>query len=270
MLASGVTYPFVSELLKGVFVEVAKQDFSLATRETTDSRISLISGVHRKDVRRLRNVELANDGIAPQAISFGAQLIATWLGDERFLDAAGKWRPLRKVRGSDGLPSFEDLVASRSTDIRPRVVLDEWLHLGIVSIDDHDRLVLNEEAFIPRSGVDEQLYFYAHNLHDHAVTATENVLGSRPPQLERSVSYEALSEASIEQLDRRARHLGTKLLTDLNRMAMELEAKNLQDPGPTRRFTCGVYFCSEPSNIASGQFGKEPDPSRSAGAATLR
>ena len=56
MLAQGITYPYLLELLKGLFVEVADKEFRLDARPPTDSRISLVSGVHRKDVSRLRQL----------------------------------------------------------------------------------------------------------------------------------------------------------------------------------------------------------------------
>jgi hypothetical protein len=190
MLASGVTYPLVSELLKQVFVEVADREFGLGDKAPTDSRISLISGVHRKDVRRLRSADQSIEEVVPNTISFGGKLVTTWLTDERFRDEEGRPRPLSKVRTPGAQPCFEDLVESRRTDIRLRVVRDEWLRLGIVHIDAQDRLVLNTDAFVPQAGIDEKLFFFAHNLHDHAAAATDNLLGSRAPQLERSLMYD--------------------------------------------------------------------------------
>ena len=54
MLANQLTYTFAIDLLKTLYVEIAEHDFALDGKPQTDSRISLISGVHRKDVRRLR------------------------------------------------------------------------------------------------------------------------------------------------------------------------------------------------------------------------
>ncbi|MDV7400972.1 DUF6502 family protein, partial [Arthrospira platensis SPKY1] len=54
LVAKGITYPFLSELLKSLYVEVADRDFRLGEGPPTDSRITLITGVHRKDVARLR------------------------------------------------------------------------------------------------------------------------------------------------------------------------------------------------------------------------
>ena len=228
MLASGVTFPLVAELLKGVFVELAEREFRLGERTMSDSRISLISGVHRKDVRRLRGSDTSAKEVVPDTVSMGGRLVTTWLSDERFLDEDGHARPLPRTRTDGAQVCFEDLVASRSTDIRPRVVLDEWLRLGVVRIDEQDRLVLNADAFVPPAGLDEKLFFFAHNLHDHAAAATDNLLGSRPPQFERSLMYEGLTQASVEHLEKRTHGLGMKMLTELNRVATTREESEVE------------------------------------------
>lgn len=246
MLASGVTYQIVSELLKGVFVEVADREYRLDDRAPTDSRISLLTGVHRKDVRRLRGADGTTQCSATETVPFSARVIATWLGNPRFLDEAGWPRPLLRLGGDAADVSFEELVASHSKDSRARVVLDEWLRLGIVKIDERDKIVLNTEAFIPAEGLDEKLHYFASHLHDHAAVATNNLLGSRPPQLERSVMYAGMTESSIARLDQRARQLGMKMLKDLNRLAIDLAARDETSAEPRGRFTSGVYFYSEP------------------------
>jgi len=52
LAARGVTYPTLAELLKETYVDVADRDFRLENNSATDSRVSLLSGVHRKYVRR--------------------------------------------------------------------------------------------------------------------------------------------------------------------------------------------------------------------------
>ncbi|MFY9328978.1 MAG: DUF6502 family protein [Georgfuchsia sp.] len=246
MLSSGITYPFIAELLKGLFVSVARKEFRLDNKEPTDSRVSLLTGVHRKDVRRLRETDPDSDVVIPSSISFGAQLVASWVGEPRYLDNEGQ--PLPLPRGATGSKeaSFEGLVASHSTDLRARVVLDEWLRLGIVSLDERGRVVLNTEAFVPAEGLEEKLYFFSHNLHDHAAVATENLLGDREPRLERSVFYDALSPASIDELELQAQQLGTKMLKSLSRSAALLEERDANSLTEPQRFTCGLYFYSEP------------------------
>ena len=54
LIRAGVTFPALSDLLRELYVNVAEHDFALADKEQTDSRISLLTGIHRKEVRRLR------------------------------------------------------------------------------------------------------------------------------------------------------------------------------------------------------------------------
>lgn len=247
MLAHEITLPMAIELLKRVFVEVAERDFKLDQKASTDSRISLITGVHRKDVKRLRELPDVQTNLPPK-ISLSSQIVAAWLTDPRWLTADGQPRSLPRFGTSDENTSFDGLVASISQDIRPRSVLDEWLRLGVVTINGDDEVVLVSNAFIPRDGLKEKLAYYGHNLGDHAAAAADNVLSQNSPWFERSVHHNELSEEQIERLRVRAAELGMQLLTSLHTMAeADQDAPARQTPadvGHSRRFTCGVYFYS--------------------------
>jgi Family of unknown function (DUF6502) len=247
MLARGVTYPFLAELLKGVFVDVAERDFRIGDKPQTDSRISLLSGVHRKDVRRLRQLARTQEETTPAAVSLGSQLVAAWTGLPQFLDQEGHPLPLPRLASSAGDISFEGLVAGVSKDIRSRAVLDEWLRLGVVRVDDQDRVTLNSEAFVPQKGFEEKMFYFGHNLHDHAAAAAHNVMGEGTPYLERSVHYDALSPASIAQLAQLAERAGMQAALSVNRKAMELEKRDAGESEPKQRLTFGIYFYTAPA-----------------------
>ncbi|MBS4098937.1 MAG: hypothetical protein KGZ83_19105 [Sulfuricella sp.] len=245
MLAKGMTYPFLADLLKEVFVEVSEREFKLDNKPQTDSRISLLSGVHRKDVRRLRQAPAALAEAMPRSVSLGAQLAAAWIGLPQYLDAEGRPCPLPRFARKGGEVSFEGLVESVSKDIRPRAVLDEWLRLGVVHLDDEDRVVLNTASFVPQCGFDEKAYYLGHNLRDHAAAAAHNLLGEGPPLIERSVHYNALSPASIAALRALAEEDGKKVIQRLVGEALKLEESDAADPAPKERMTFGIYFYSE-------------------------
>src|SRR5262245_38676429 len=54
LMAWGVTYPAFDRLVREVFVEVAESDFALPFKRQTDSRVSLVTGINRKEVAQLR------------------------------------------------------------------------------------------------------------------------------------------------------------------------------------------------------------------------
>lgn len=111
MLAKGITYPFLSEVLKDLFVEVAENEFKMDKRPLTDSHLSLITGIHRKDIKRLRHDEHSETEIIPQTISLGARLVSRWTSDARFLDENNQPKPLPRFAREGGDISFEGLVA---------------------------------------------------------------------------------------------------------------------------------------------------------------
>lgn len=247
-LAQGITYPALAEMLKTLFVDVARRDFPLEGSAPSDSRIHLLTGIHRKELKCLREMAPQGGAALPEMVSMGAQLVGIWVGKPPFVDDAGQPRPLPRLASSGGELSFETLVAGVSKDIRSRVVLDEWLRLGVATLNAHDEVVLNTAAFIPRQGQEEKASYLGHNLHDHAAAAVHNLLGEGPPWLERSVHYDALSATSVAELDRLARHMGMEALQALNRKAVELEANDAATQSPRQRFTCGIYFYSEPAS----------------------
>ncbi|WP_044874000.1 DUF6502 family protein [Pseudomonas sp. LFM046] len=256
MLRKGVTYSGFAELLKGVFVDVAEHEFSLDGKPPTDSRISLLTGVHRKDVKRLRaKATVKQDGL-PEIVSFGAQLVSVWLNAAPFCERAGRPLPLPRLASAGGERSFDGLVAKVSKDIRARVVLDEWLRLGVVRIDDQDQVHLETMAFVPQKGFDEKAAYFRHNLHDHACAAVHNLTESGEPFFERSVHYDSLSNSGVERLRDAVRADGMQLLIAFNQLAGDLEAKDAPEPEARKRITIGLYFYTEPNPPA------EPDPKK--------
>lgn len=224
LLSFQVSYPYLTTLLKAIYVDVADREFSVDGKRQSDSRITLLTGVHRKDVKRLR-AEQADENTLPANISIGAQLIANWLGTDRFKNDAGDPLPLPLRSAQTGQQSsFDDLVEMVCRqDIRPRVILDEWIHLGVAHQDDQGRVVLNTGAFTPDQGFDEKVFFFGKNLQDHISAGTHNLLGNKPAFFDRSVYYDRLSEDSIQTLNKLAEELGMHALRTLNNKALALQ-----------------------------------------------
>lgn len=245
MLRKGVTYTFFADMLKGVFVEIADTEFKLDGKPQSDSRISLLTGVHRKDVRRLRHETRAAGSDLPEAISLGAQLVSTWTSRSPFCGPDGVPVPLSRLASAGGDLSFENLVACVSKDIRARVVLDEWLRVGVARIDGEDKVHLCVNAFIPKDGFDEKAAYFAHNVHDHACAAVHNLTGEGPAFFERSVHYDALAPSSVVQLREQTSRKGMDFLLTMNQFAADCETQDANRGGDRQRITVGVYFFTE-------------------------
>ena len=240
-IRSGMTFPVVQELLRELYVQVAETEFALSDKDQTDSRVSLLTGVHRKEVRRLRGAG-APVSAMPSSLSSTSRILSHWLGSPEFSSRRGP-KPLPRTALPDK-PSFDALVESVTRDVRPRAVLDEWLHRGIVEIDARDRVVLLETALIPKVGDEQQLYYFGRNLHDHAAAAVDNISGAEQPRfLERALHYDGLSADAAEALVLHARELAVAALQNANREALALSDN---DRGGRCRVNFGVFvYCEE-------------------------
>ncbi|WP_424812245.1 DUF6502 family protein [Roseococcus sp. YIM B11640] len=241
LIRSGVTFPILADMLRGLYVETAAQDFPTGGRPPTDSRLSLLTGVHRKELRRLREEDAPADAAVPAVVTLNSQLIARWLGLADYTDEAGDPLPLSRA-------DFDALVASVTTDLRPRTVLDNWLAQGIATLGADEKVHLNVQAFVPREGREAQLFYFARNLHDHMAAAVANITAAgAAPFLERSLHYDRLPPEVAAKLEAAGRVAAQQLLVDLNRLALELldEAGEAAEGAATRRLNLGIYLYGE-------------------------
>jgi Family of unknown function (DUF6502) len=228
LIQQGITYPQFSESLKHLFLDAARKELraralgkmsaTLELKEPTDSALSLLSGVHRRDIRNFRAAEQAFESarLEPSALSlevqylpasdtnapqlsknrFGlsAQVVARWFSDPNYLDV--NEQPLLLTRSGD--VSFDALVASISTDVRPRAVLDQLLHLSLVEIsEEHVRLV--GAGFAPRADWAALSASATDNITDHLRAAIDNLDG-KENWLEQAIFSDEMSAESVQKL----------------------------------------------------------------------
>jgi hypothetical protein len=252
LMAYGVNYVAFSNLAKGVFVDAAARDFPDDGGSVTDSRVSLLSGVHRREVKRLRE-EMWLQATPPQTVSLGAQVVSRWCADAAFLDSQRRPMALPRLASKGGERSFERLVERVSKDIRSRAVLDEWLRLGVVTLDAEDRVHLVEHAFVPARGFDEKSFYLGKNIGDHLAAVGHNLLDGQPPFLERSVYCDGLSADSVEQLRVLSRELAVAAMQEINRRALALQESDHGRPDASQRMTFGVYYYAEDAKPERGE-----------------
>lgn len=252
LISRGVTAPAFYKLLKSVYVEVAHDQFRIGDEAPTDSRITLLTGVHRRDVRAiLGDTDNTWETTRAKTAMF-ATVIGQWMARPDYQDADGNPKDLPRS-GDDGV-SFDALVRSINTDIRPRTVLDELLRLGLVTEDDAGTLSITEAARQGPASADDRLVFFAANVGDHIAAASENLLSETPPFFERAVFYNQMSPKAVDEIEARARGLSQELLEQLNAESQALRGTEGDTTTNTERYRLGIYFYRE-----TGQPEKAPD-----------
>ena len=252
MIAHGVTLNLATETLKRALVEEAAKS-AASPDKTTDSQISLLTGLHRKDVKRLRGDEPAS--LKRPVLNACALAIAEWTTQRRFLDAKGKPKRLPRA-GSKRQAGFDTLVHSARIDLPPATVLDALEAQGAVTQAGEDGLIaLVRDAFIGGPDSEELILSYEKNLRAHLDIATANLLSEgKDRQFERAGHYNKLKPADVAELDKKARALAMKMLTELNKLALARQSRAAGDETANQRFAVGAYILSD-----AGRSGKKTD-----------
>lgn len=239
LLRHGVAYPAFVTALKQVFLEAAVDELRGAGKKQTDSALSLLSGVHRRDVRNLAlqgGASLAME----EPMNMASQVVGRWLSDPAYRDRRGHPRVLPKAgRGA----SIESLVTAISSDVRPRAVLDELTRLGIVE-ETESGIRLLAAGFAPRQGFPEMAALLADNLHDHVAAASLNLEGGHN-YLEQAIFVDELTSESARQLHaasaRAWRHAFQSVMGDAQTL-YEHDQKHAAAPLRVHRVRFGSYF----------------------------
>lgn len=252
LLREGVTYPRVADALKASFLEAGRDVLESSSTRITDSSISTLTGIHRKDVRAWRSE--GNPLTRSRTLGVAMAAFAAWSNDPAYCDKKGRPRVLDRFGGAG---SFEALATSISNDVHPRTLLEELKRLGVVRLvqgnerEPGEKVQLSLEAFVPTKGTAELLELLADHSCDHIAAAVHNVLALGPPMLEQSVFADALTQQSVDRIDSLARRAWSRALRDVVREATALSARDQGRPGADQRFRLGMYFFHGPQQPAN-------------------
>ena len=239
LIEKGVGFPQFRELMKALYVEVAEESFSLENKKISDSRIFVLTGIHRKDIKRLREINESTKPVITSSASLSGEIIARWTSMPEYQDETGK--PSRLLKSKSNKPNFDQLVSSVNKDVRPKAILEEWLRLNIVKIKD-EYVILNKSAFVTNKEFNDMAYYLGHNVHDHLASCVSNILAEDEPMLERSVYYASLRPGSVEKLRNFASKKGDELLQHLNKQAIKLYDADKNEDDANCRIRLGVYW----------------------------
>jgi len=97
LIAQGVTAPVFYRLVKQAYVDVAESELDDGVNPVTDSRISVATGVHRRDVKAMRTQDQTEEAATRAKISTLSLVVGKWLATDDYLDQEGNPAPLRRL-----------------------------------------------------------------------------------------------------------------------------------------------------------------------------
>lgn len=257
LVASGVTYPQFAAALKTSFLRAAHAELESNNKRVTDSAVSLLSGIHRKDVRALTSDGVLKARGFDRMQSLPDEVFTRWTNDPNYIDADGLPKVLPMRGRTPDEASFEQLAQSITRDFHPRSILDELVRLGLADVQ-AETVRLRAGIYVPREDFAKTLGYVRTNVADHLAAATFNLRavqeGAPGPFLEQSLYADELSAESVMELQRLARRIWESALRRMFALANERASIDEQgSPGSqVMRMRFGTYFYAEAANPLSG------------------
>lgn len=260
LVAYGVTYPALDQMIRELYVETAEHDFALPHKRLTDSRVALMTGLNRKEIARLRHgprTEKPEVEVEDTAVT---RVIGRWMGGPPFSDARGRARPLPYEDRRKRTATFSRLVKERGIDVPVRSVLDELIRTGVAEIDDAGNVHLKQEANVPAGDLEGKLTLLSSDPGELFSTIVHNVEQPDDPWLQRKVVYDNIGSDALEELRRASRATGEEFIRKSNVLLSSQDRDRSPDaPGGNRsRVVLGVYYYEETEEDSKPVFDGDP------------
>lgn len=241
MLRNGIACGSFQEMVRKAYVDEA---FSLAQQQgkTTVSAVSAQTGLSRKEVKRLHEIESAEASGNSQKYNRAIRVISGWMNDRRFVSQAGVPRPLDMETGE---ASFATLVKEYSGDIPTRAMFDLLHKSGCVERVD-GKVYLVSHAYVPGNDPADVINILGADSNELMNTIIHNMSSDQSVRrFQRKVSTRHLDSAHVDAFHKYASRRSQTLLEDLDNWLTEHES-------PTEENACyvstGIYFYQDDSD----------------------
>ncbi|RIL03955.1 MAG: hypothetical protein DCC75_12725 [Proteobacteria bacterium] len=181
---------------KLAFIQVAEEEITRTGKKVNVSRVSVVTGLHRGDLKKLYGQKLSP---TQDPVSLVARVVGQWRYDKRFCHSPGKPR-LLSFKGENS--EFRALCAAVSTNLNAGTILFELERLGLAERTPRG---LKHLVFIPSSQHDpvkaygaaaEELDVYLQAIREnlegnpdisnlHLFTSYDNILVCKIPEIRR-------------------------------------------------------------------------------------
>lgn len=234
LISSGVGHNDFTTALRKTFYNQAIKELEKIHQKKTDSLISLLSGLDRRDVRALRNKngehKIIENTVIENTISVPARVIGLWI----HLNLP------EKIPFSHESQSFEKLVKEISSEKHPRSILLELIRLGLVT-EEENFVRFNSNSFTPSKKENEIKTIFSSNIQDHLSVGLKNLHSERDFFLEQAVFAEELSDESIKILKEYSNELWNEMSVRILNKAIDCSKNDHQKGDANKRFKLGVY-----------------------------
>ena len=183
MIRAGISFKEFADLSKSAYVEVATGEFGIRGRPTNVSRVALLTGLTRREVRKERAVAVAPAERGEEALNHASRVLSGWHLDSEFLDVLGKPRDLPAAGDT---ASFASLLKRYAGDIPTTALVKELLKSKSIAQLENGSYRALRRYYMPRP------------MDSRSVERSGNVLADLVATVEHNLSREAGEPSRFE------------------------------------------------------------------------
>ena len=215
MIRNGISFGIFSSIAKNIFVQAAKDEIEENEKRASLSKISILTGVPRKDIKKCLEAELETMQHQPYETQRGARVLTAWVSDPNYIDTETK-KPIDLPLKSSKGPSLEFLIKKYSGGIPTKAMVDELVRLG--TITELEEGLFRLLSFQYQPDIDEVNTFEraSQDVSDLMQTIQHNILNPKEKSfVQLSAQCDNLPEEAMVKLEKVASQKGFDLLKDM-------------------------------------------------------
>lgn len=229
-LRHGLKLQDLIDAAKPVFVDHARRFLAADGEKESISRVSLMTGVHRKDVTQLLAQHPEDSNTSTRNIVW--KILSVWESSREFQTKSGNPRVLLN---SPSANEFADLVGMVSKELNPYSVSLELQRMGVVK-KTRSGLKLVRAEYQSSDDYQEALGFLSTDIDDLIQAVEQNVL-STPHGINHHVKtqFDEIPLSAVPELRSWINTIGSELHTRLRAQFSSTERQTTADTGPRVR-----------------------------------
>ena len=234
------------EMLKLVFVEVAKEELVKQNKKVSASKVSAMTGVHRRDIARLESTKEKIDP-KPNLLS---KIIVQWRHHPNFTTKSGAPKVLN-TKGADS--EFAQLVESvNGGDLSAYAILFEMERLGIIK-QKGKTAKLKWQDYVSRDDLAEGFQMLAEDTQDLVSAVDENLSSTEAiPNLHLKTEFTRINDASVPEIKSWLLHEGSRFHQRVKKFLSKYDADlnpKISSHCANTRVAFGSFSISEVENF---------------------
>lgn len=246
LLRYGIGYREFAEVAKSAFVDVATSEFGIRGRPTNISRVAVMTGLTRKEVRRVRDLIDSGDRTLHVKSTPLATVLRHWTTEDEFLDNDG--RPAILPFAGEG-KTFSSLVRKYGGDIPAGAMRTELKRVGALQEEDNGKLRVLKRDIVPKSKHEYLVMSLMHSAYSLLSTIAFNTDDEKNEQnwaqyLTYSLNFrpdklKSIRRISVDRL--------TEIATSFDDLFSGYEEEPSDDSGKqnTQTVAVGMYYFEE-------------------------